>query len=302
MQGIFAFQASHSDNIPKNEKLLFLSFDNIYKLYVLLLLFLVALKHKAEEEIEIGLNKNFPTDDERNPNYKFVNNQVLKMLENNQALMDFKQKYNLNKWEVNKELVDLVWKKIKDSKFYKEYMSQKSQSFLEDKELILDLFKNFVAPEEMLHDSFEADDSHWADDVAMANTFVMKTISSLKKESSFQSLAPLFKDEQDKKFASELFRKIILNDSELAGYIKGKTPNWDYERISLMDRLLMKMAIAEFLYFPSIPGNVSMNEYVEIAKEYSSPKSKGFINGVLNNVLKELIKNNKLNKNIRGKN
>ncbi len=301
MQGIFAFQAAEADNIPKHEKHLFLSFDNIYKLYALLLLFLVALKHKAENEIKIGLKKNFPTKEELNPNYKFVNNRILKLFENNKFLQEFSKKYKLDKWDVNRELVDRVWKKIKDSKNYKQYMEDKSSSFMQDKDFILDIYKNFIAPEEKLHESFESDDSQWADDIAVANTFVMKTISHIRKDDEFQTLPTLFKDEQDREFARELFRKVVLNDDKLANRIKGKTPNWEYNRISLMDRLLMKMAIAEFLYFPSIPANVSINEYVEIAKEYSSPKSKIFINGVLNKVFKELKKEGKLNKNIRGR-
>ena len=300
MQGIFAFQSANEDNIPKNEKLLFLSFDNIYKLYVLLLLLLLALKDKAKEEIEIGLKKNFPTEEDLNPNYKFVNNKVLEMLENNKFIKEFKKKYKLNKWEVNKELVDLIWKKVKNSKLYKEYISSKSHSFMEDKEFILDLYKNFIAPEIKLHETLEADESHWADDIAVANTLVMKTISSLKEGESFQGLPPLFKDEQDREFAKKLFTKIILNDDKLTNQIKGKTPNWDYDRISNIDKLILKMGIGEFLYFPSIPPSVTINEYVELAKEFSTPKSNIFINGVLNNIYKELQQKGELNKNIRG--
>ena len=301
MQAIFAFQANGSDNIPNNERLLFYSFDNIYKLYILLLMFFIALKHKAEKEIKIGLNKNFPTKEDLNPNYKFVKNIIINLLENNKNLKDYIEKYKLNKWEVDIELVDFVWKKIKDSKIYKDYMSTETNNFIEDKEFILIIFKNFIAPEQKLHESFEADESQWADDIAVANTFVMKTISNIKKEDSFQNLSSIFKDEQDREFASKLFKKVILNDDELTSRIIGKTPNWEFNRISLIDRLLLKMAIAEYLYFPSIPPRVSINEYVEIAKEYSSPKSKIFINGVLHNVLKELKKEGKLNKNIRGK-
>ena len=301
MQGIFAYQGSQSDNIPKNEKLLFQSFENIYKLYVLLLLFLLALKEKASEEIDIGLKKNFPTPEDLNPNYKFVKNKVLSLLENNSFLKEFKEKNKLNKWEINKELVDWVWKKIKKSKIYKQYMSSKTDNFIEDKEFILDLYKNFIAPDEKLHESFEADDSHWADDIAIANTLVMKTISGIKENSSFQSLPELFKDEQDREFARELFRKVIQNNDKLNSLIKGRTPNWDFERISLIDKLILKMGLAEFLYFPSIPPMVSMNEYVEIAKEFSTPKSNVFINGVLNKVYKELEKKGEIKKNIRGR-
>jgi len=301
MQSSFAMQQSGSDNLPNQEKLLLQSFNNIFKLYVLQLLLLSALKEKAEEEIEIGLNKNFPTEEDLNPNYKFVQNKILKMLSDNDFIKAFKEKYKLNKWEIDKELVNHIWRKIKASKLYKDYMRSKNTSFQEDKEFILNIYKNFIAPEVKLHESYEADDSHWADDVAIANTLVMKTITGLKEGKLFNSLPSLFKDEMDRQFGIDLFRKVILNDKELTEMLQGKTPNWEYDRISEIDKLIMKMAIAEFLFFPSIPTNVTINEYVEIAKEFSTPKSNIFINGVLHNVVKELQTQNKLNKNARGR-
>ncbi len=301
MQAAFAMQQSGADNLTNQEKLLLKSFENIYKLYVLQLLLLLSLRDKAKEEIEIGLNKNFPTEADLNPNYKFVNNRILEMLANNDFIKAFKEKYRLNKWEVDKELVNYIWQKIKKSKLYKDYMSSPEQSFKEDQDFILALYKNFIAPEEKLHESFEADDSHWADDIAIANTLVMKTISGLKQGMSFNTLPPLFKDEIDRQFAIDLFRKVILNNKELTKLLVGKTPNWEYDRISEIDKLIMKMAIAEFLFFPSIPPNVTINEYVEIAKEFSTPKSNIFINGVLHNVRKELEEQDKLPKNARGK-
>jgi len=301
MQSAFAMQQSGSDNLPKQEKLLLQSFDNIYKLYVLQLLLLIALRQKAKEEIEIGLSKNFPTEQDLNPNYKFVNNFILKMLENNAFIKAFKEKHKLNKWELDKELVNHIWRKIKNSNLYKNYMSNTVNNFQEDKEFVLKLYKNFIAPEIKLHESFETDESHWADDIAIANTLVMKTITVLKPGQPFDSLPPLFKDDMDKEYAVDLFRKVILNDKELTELLLGKTPNWEYDRISEIDKLIMKMAIAEFLFFPSIPTNVSINEYVEIAKEFSTPKSNIFINGVLHNVVKDLKQQNKLNKNARGK-
>ena len=301
MQAAFAMQQSGSDNLPNQEKLLLQSFKNIYKLYILQLLLLVALKQKAQEEIEIGLKKNFPTEEDLNPNYKFVRNKILSKLENNTFIKSYKEQYKLDKWELDKELVNHIWRKIKPSKLYKQYMSSRENSFYEDKEFILALYKNYIAPEIKLHESYEADDSHWADDIAVANTLVMKTITGIKENAEFDSLPPLFKDEMDREYAIELFRKVILNDKELTGLLQGKTPNWEYDRISEIDKLIMKMATAEFLYFPSIPTNVSINEYVEIAKEFSTPKSNVFINGVLHNIVNELKQNNKLNKNARGR-
>ena len=301
MQAAFAMQQSGSDNLTAQEKLLMHSFNNIYKLYILLLLLLSALKQKAESEIEIGLKKNFPTEEDLNPNYKFVRNRILNLLEKNNFIKAYKEQNKLDKWEMDKELVNHIWREVKSSALYKEYMSSPESSFREDKEFILALYKNFIAPDLKLHESFEADDSNWADDVAIANTLVMKTITALKDGQDFDTLPPIFKNEQDKAYALDLFRKVILNDKELTGWILGKTPNWEYDRISEIDKLIMKMAIAEFLYFPSIPTNVSINEYVEIAKEFSTPKSNIFINGVLHNVVSDMKRQNKLNKNARGR-
>ena len=301
MQATFAMQQSGSDNLPNQEKLLLQSFKNIYKLYILQLLLLVALKQKAQEGIEIGLKKNFPTEEDLHPNYKFVNNKILSKLENNTFIKNYKEQYKLDKWELDKELVNHIWRKIKQSKLYKQYMTSHENSFNEDKEFVLALYKNYIAPEVKLHESYEADDSHWTDDIAVANTLVMKTITGIKEKENFDNLPPLFKDDMDKEYAIDLFRKVILNDKELTGLLQGKTPNWEYDRISEIDKLIMKMAAAEFLYFPSIPTNVSINEYVEIAKEFSTPKSNVFINGVLHNIVKELKQNNKLNKNARGR-
>ena len=302
MQNAFAMQQSQDDNLPNQEKLLFLSFDNIYKLYALLLLLHIELKYKAETEIEKGLKKNFPTEEDLNPNYKFTLNKVFNALDKNEFLTTFKRKYRLKKWDIDKEIIQILWQNIKKSKYYSEYMNSPISSFKEDKEFILDIYKNIIAPETALHDSFEADESQWSDDIAIANTMVMKTISGLKQNADFDTLPDLFKDVMDREFAVDLFRKVILNDKELTKLIDGKTPNWDFERISEIDKLIMKMAIAEFLYFPSIPTNVSINEYVEIAKEFSTPKSNIFINGVLHSVYKELIEQNRLQKNIRGRN
>lgn len=301
MQGIFGMQESQSDDLPANEKLLFLSFNNIYKLYILLLLFLVELKKRAEREVESAKKKNFPTEEERNPSYKFVNNRIFKFFQDNLFLQEYAKNYKLDKWKRDPEFVVLVLQKIKSGKIYREYMQNNISSFKDDKEFVLELYKNHIAPEEKLHDSFESDESHWADDIATANTFVMKTISDIKElDTVHKEFFNLFKDEMDRDFAKELFRKVVLNDKELTEMLQGRTPNWEYDRISRIDRLILKMGIAEIIYFPSIPPNVTINEYVEIAKEYSTQKSNIFINGVLDKVLKDLKKDKKLNKNIRG--
>jgi len=301
LQAVFAMHLSHADNLPQQQKQLFLSFDNIYKLYMLLLLLLLALKKKALAEINIGLNKNFPSDTDLNPNYKFVNNAIFKILEDNSALRDYKKRHKLNKWDLDKELVSIVWQKIKTGKLNRFYMDDKTSSFMDDKNYILDLYKNHIAPEIKLHESFEADESHWADDIAIANTLVMKTITAFKEVNGAADLPTLFKDEIDREFAKDLFLKTVLNDAKLNALLEGKTPNWSFDRISEIDKLIMKMALVEFLHFPSIPATVSINEYVEIAKEYSTPKSNVFINGVLHNLYNDLNEKGEIKKNIRGR-
>ncbi|HKJ05951.1 MAG TPA: transcription antitermination factor NusB, partial [Flavobacteriaceae bacterium] len=187
----------------------------------------------------------------------------------------------------------------KASDLYIDYMKSKDTSFKQDKEFAIELFKQFIAPNDNIADYYEDKNISWVDDIPFVNTWVVKTLKQIKPNGQFK-LGKLYKDEEDKKFVVDLFRKTVLNHTEYEKEVEDKTPNWDKERIAEIDMILIKMAICEFLKFPSIPARVTINEYIEISKDYSTDKSSFFINGVLDKIQKDFIASKRLNKIGRG--
>jgi len=187
---------------------------------------------------------------------------------------------------------------IKESDLFVKYNSAAS-NFKTDKEFVIDVFKTIIAPNDKLASFYEDQYIGWVDDLPFVNTIVVKTYASIK-ENSILILDNLYKDEDDRDFVKELFRKVVLLHTDYDEEIDKKTPNWDYDRIAGIDLILIKMAISEFLHFPSIPTKVTINEYLEIAKDYSSDKSSFFINGVLDKIEKEYQKEGKIKKIGRG--
>lgn len=299
MQSLYAYSQSENDNLKSEEKFLLKSMDEMYDLYLLLLNLFVEIKDHAEDYLEKGQQKHLPSEEDVDPNRKFVNNELFSQLEKNQALNSALDTRKLNNWKNDDEYVEILWAEIRKSELYDNYMSTRVSSFKEDKEFVIAIFKEIIAPNEKLYDYLEDKKITWVDDLPLVNTAIVKMLqkSSAGKE---QALTKLFKSSDDKEYAIELFRKTLLNDESLANEMEGKTPNWDKERIADLDTILIKMAICEFLKFPSIPVKVTINEYLEIAKEYSTPKSSIFINGILDKLSKEYRENGKLNKMGRG--
>ena len=207
----------------------------------------------------------------------------------------------INHWELHDEYLKILTEAIKASDLYKKYMSNETNNFVEDKEFIINIFTDIIVPNDKFYEFLEDNNLTWIDDIPVVNTHIVKQLNSIKsvKDTSF-SLPKIFKDQEDKEFVSDLFKKTVLNEVEFAKEFVDKTPNWDSERIAELDTIVLKMAICEFLKFPSIPVKVTINEYLEIAKEYSTPKSSIFINGILDNLVKEFSTKNKLNKIGRG--
>jgi N utilization substance protein B len=299
MQSLYAYSQSENDNLKTEEKFLLKSMDEMYDLYLLLLNLFVEIKDHAEDYLEKGQQKHLPSEEDVDPNRKFVNNELISQLEKNNSLNVALDTRKLNNWKNDDEYVEILWAEIRKSDLYENYMSTRESSFKEDKEFVLAVFKEIIAPNEKLYDYLEDKKITWIDDLPLVNTAIVKMLqkASAGKE---QALTRLFKSSDDKDYAIELFRKTLLNDESLANEMEGKTPNWDKERIADLDTILIKMAICEFLKFPSIPVKVTINEYLEIAKEYSTPKSSIFINGILDKLSKEYRENGKLNKMGRG--
>ena len=299
MQSLYAYSQSENDNLKTEEKFLLKSMDEMYDLYLLLLNLLVEIKDHAEEYIMKSQQKHLPSEEEVDPNLKFVRNELILLLENNGQLSNALESRKLKNWKNDDEYVEILWTEIRNSEIFSEYMQTRNSTFEEDKKFIIKIFKEVIAPNEKLYDYLEDKKITWIDDLPLVNTAIVKMLQKAKQEKE-QNLTKLFKSSDDKDYAVQLFRKTLLNDEELSAEMEGKTPNWDKERIADIDNILIKMAICEFIKFSSIPVKVTINEYLEIAKEYSTPKSSIFINGILDKLSKEYRENGKLNKIGRG--
>jgi N utilization substance protein B len=300
MQSIYVMHQQQSDQLDKEEKFLFQSIENTQDLYLLLLSALVETKKKEELYIDIASKKHLATKEERNPSLKFVHNRVLMALSSSKALEQALKERKINNWQQNDDIILYLIESIKDSKLYQNYMKVPTSSFEEDRNFLAELYTEIIAPSEKLYDYLEDHKLTWLDDLPGINTLILKQIKQLKSETDSLIIPEVYKDDDDKEFVTNLFRKTVLNEVELSKEYIDKTPNWDVDRIAEIDTIILKMAICELLKFPSIPAKVTINEYLEIAKEYSTPKSSIFINGILDNLVKEFEKDKRLTKSGRG--
>ena len=300
MQSIYAMHQHQSDNLDKEEKFLFQSIENTQNLYLLLLSALIEIKKKESEYIDLASKKHLATKEESNPNLKFINNKVLVLLAESEALETALEDHKINNWKMNDDIILSLIDVVKESNLFKKYMNESVSSFEADKNFIIDLYTDVIAPSDRLYEYLEDYKLTWVDDLPGINTLIVKQIKQLKSEQDSLVIPKVYKDSDDKEFVKNLFRKTVLNETELSKEYIDKTPNWDVERIAEIDTIILKMAICELLKFPSIPTKVTINEYLEIAKEYSTPKSSIFINGILDNLVKEFDRDGKLNKAGRG--
>jgi N utilization substance protein B len=236
-----------------------------------------------------------------NPNLKFIENKFINQLAENLALKREMNNRRIN-WNNEFELVKKIYNNIKVSSEYENYMTVADDSYAADKNFIVEIFKEHIADFELINHLYEEKNLHWGDDTYLVNPMVVKTIESFDEKSTPEhTLITLYKDrEDDEQFARELYRQTIINESETKKLIAEKTKNWEVERIAFMDVLLMKMAIIELTYFNNIPVKVTLNEFIEISKMYSTPKSKLFINGILDKLIVDLKEQGKIQKVGRG--
>ena len=297
VQIVYAYYQNGGKNLDTAEKELFFSLSKAYDLYNYLLLLMVEVTKQANKRLNAAKNKLVPTKEELFPNTKFVENRFIAQLEVNKQLLEFSNNQKKT-WENEADFVKTLCDKILESDIYKEYMASETSSYEEDRELWRKLYKNIIFNNIELDQVLEDQSLYWNDDKEIVDTFVLKTIKRFdEKNGAKQELLPEFKDEEDQDFARRLFRRTILNADYYRHLISENTKNWDLDRVAFMDVVIMQIALAEILSFPNIPVSVSLNEYVEIAKLYSSPKSGGFINGTLDGIVNSLKKENKLTKN-----
>ena len=302
MQCIYALTQSEDDSLEKQQKFLKVSIDNTFTLYLLNLSLLRELHQMAEKHLSHASTKYVSTKADAYPSQeKFVNNKALLQIVRNTAVEDELSKRKLNNWYLNEEYVKIVYKSIIESQLYDRYMSDSGNNYEADRDLLAELFKEVIAPNDKIYEYFEDDKLTWVDDIPLVNTFVLKQLKKAREQQPDKYYLPsLLKDREDLDFAQQLLTKTLLQNELLVKEIEGKTPNWDKDRIAEIDAILLKMAICELLNFSSIPERVTINEYLEIAKEYSTPKSSIFINGILDKLVREYRSEGKLKKTGRG--
>lgn len=299
MQSVYAMQQSHNSDIVREEKFLKHSILKMFDLYVLNLQLLVEVQKLAAKKIELSKKKILATQEDLKPNTKFVDNKIINLIADSISLESYLALNKLSNWEEDDEYVKIIFEELQKSNLYKKYLDTTENSPKIDKAFVIDFFKEIIAPNEKLAEYYEDKMISWVDDIPFVNTWVVKTLSKCKPHKSFK-LGSLYKDEDDEVFVSNLFKKTILKHKTYEEDITAKTPNWETDRIADIDMILIKMAITEFVDFPSIPIRVTINEYIEIAKDYSTTKSSYFINGVLDKVSKEFLTNNRIVKIGRG--
>ncbi|WP_194850802.1 transcription antitermination protein NusB [Nonlabens antarcticus] len=299
MQAVFAFQRQRPDDLKELEKFLNTSMTQTFVLFLYMVQLLIEIHKLAEKRYNLAQVRFTGSEAVKNPSRALIENKVLVELAKSPLIKEALQKRNLNPWHLDSAYVERLYDKIINSKEFITYASVDSDSIKKDQSFINNIFAEIIAPSDELLDFLEDENITWVDDYPLVNTEMIKFIRKIKVDKEIK-LPELVKEPDDIKFAMDLFRRTVLNHEELWARVDGKTPNWDSERIAQIDSVMIVMAQCEFLYFPSIPVKASLNEYLEISKDYSSPKSSVFINGILDNLLKQFQKDDMINKIGRG--
>jgi N utilization substance protein B len=300
LQILYAFFTTPDTSINNTEKELFFSLQKTFDLYHYLMALVIEIEKFAEDRIEMGKKKHRPTNADLDPNIRFINNRLIAQLKSNISLTKYLESSKLS-WADQEDLIRKLYLSLTEQDFYKEYMKAAQNGYADDRKLIEDIFKYLILDNEDIESLLEEQSIYWNDDLDFVVSMVLKTFKKFKEFSDErQALLPMFKDDEDRQFAKDLYRKVVVNHSDNEALIKQHTVNWDIERIAFIDNLILELALTEFLYFPSIPTKVSMNEYIELSKYYSTEKSRNFINGILDKALKDLKKSDKILKAGRG--
>lgn len=300
LQLLYAYFQSEDNTIIRFEKELSFSIQKTYDLYHYLLLLITDIADYANSRIEIAMQKKIPTREDLNPNTKFVDNLIIKQLKANKQLNQYLNTSRLS-WVNSPELIKKLHNRIRMTPYFKEYMEDASRNYEQDKKLIIDIYTNEIINTESIYQTLEEQSIYWNDEVEFVISMIAKTLKGFKESDGEDApLLQLFKNEDDREFAIDLFRKSILNKEEFGKLVESYTENWDVDRIAFIDLLIMVMAITEAVSFPSIPTRVTINEYLEISKFYSTEKSSVFINGLLDKIFKFLKDEKRILKTGRG--
>lgn len=299
LKGLYAHLKSESDSLMGSEKTLVASIDKTYDLYFQMLSLIVELADYAEQRQEIAKQKKLPTFEDLNPNRKFVENAVIRLIAESDSVNDHLAAHKLS-WKQNPELIKTLFNQLEQTEYYQQYMAKAERSFSEDLELVTKFYTTELEENEQLEEAIDEQSILWNDDLGFALIMVARTLSNIRPSHKEVKVVPKFKNWEDLDYARELFAKAAINFDAYLEEIEAFTRNWDVERIAFMDNVIMVTAMAELINCPSIPVKVTLDEYIEIAKYYSTPGSSTFINGILDKVVANLTENGKIKKSGRG--
>ena len=302
LQALYAYQQTGNDNVNLGEKELLRSIEKFFDLFYNQISLLPEIIDVALNQVEEAKLKRIPTEEDLNPNLKFVNNKLIAKLQDNPYLKFIIKRRKTN-WIINEDIPKRIFRKFKSSAFYNVYMKNEESSFDEDKSIILKLLKKFIYTHRPLFDFYEENNIYWINDFDQVTFILIKILQSLTEEtaSTYRFIDNNDNDLQEEVFfAKNLFEKTVLKFDEYNEIIASYTKNWEIERVAIMDNIVMKMAICELFEFPSVPVKVTLNEYIEIAKIFSTPKSSIFINGILDKIIEDLKGSDKIKKIGRG--
>ena len=301
MQSVYAISNGNQNSLPEEVKFIQKSLNGVFDLYIIKLSFFKSLHEHAINQHQINRTQIRIKDSFSQKHQIIADNKCLLYLSQHQRLAQLIAAKKTNHWELEFDYVKRIYTLLLESEIFKEYSKLSEPSDDEQIRFVVSIFKNIIAPDDSLYHYFEDLNITWIDDLPLVNTYLLKQLKRLNLETETSIDFPDFnKNKEDIAFGVELFEKAIAKEDELNKELEGKTPNWDSDRIANLDAILIKLAIVELFYFPNIPPKVTLNEYLEIAKEYSTPKSNLFINGVLDSLVKEYEKTNRMNKQGRG--
>ncbi len=300
LMALYAFNRRGEDDLAIAEKELMFSIEKTYDLYHYLMLLILEISDIASEKIEQSRQKKIPSPEDLNPNLRFVSNRIITQLRINTEFQKYLTRTRLS-WVNYLHIVRILYNKMITWDAYEEYMNSPESNYPLDKKFIIRLVNDLFAKSDDLINCLEEQSIYWNDDMEYVMIMIEKTLKKFKADLGVNNtLMPLFKNEEDENFVKILFRKVILNTKTTSDLIDNNTTNWELERIALMDILVMQLAITEILEFPEIPVKVTLNEYIEIAKYYCTSKSSTFVNGILDNIVKEIRVKGLFNKYGRG--
>lgn len=296
VQLMYAYYQNSGKSIDTAEKELLFSLSKAYDLYNYMLLLMVSVSRYAYKQVEEKEEINKVGHIDEVVSHRFADNLFTAQLEANKQLQEFVDTKKKS-WNNDIDYIKKLYSDIIQSDYYQEYMVMDNVTYADDREVWRKIYKNIIMKDERIDDILEEQSLYWNDDREIIDTFVLKTIKKFDPANGAnQELVPEYKDMEDQEFAIRLFRRTIMNDEYYRSLIGKSVKNWEFNRLAYMDVVIMQIAIAELLSFPQIPISVTINEYVEIAKWYSTPKSSGYVNGIIDSIAKMLKKENKLTK------